>query len=193
MIKKFIIFISIIFQIEIYTNIEKEVFEKHKNNVFIETGTFMGNAISMALEVGFKEVYSIELSPTLYQYCDNRFKNFNNVHLFLGDSSNDLEKILSLVHEKATIWLDGHYSGSHTAMGDINCPILQELQQIAKHPIKNHTILIDDVRLFGTHFFDFIELEEAKNIIKSINPKYIFYFEKGYVDNDVLVAKVMED
>ncbi|MBI2810892.1 MAG: hypothetical protein HYX67_08705, partial [Candidatus Melainabacteria bacterium] len=90
----------------------------------------------------------------------------------------------------ATFWLDGHYSGPGTAMGNSNTPLLEELKHIAQHPIKTHTLLIDDIRLLGAQEMDFITLEELKREILLINPNYEFSFEDGYAANDVLVAKV---
>jgi predicted rRNA methylase YqxC with S4 and FtsJ domains len=41
-----------------------EILEKYKKNhsVFIETGTYLGGAVSMALEHGFESIYSIDIS-----------------------------------------------------------------------------------------------------------------------------------
>lgn len=166
-----------------------EVFQKHLNPVFIETGSYLGSGIQKALQAGFKEVYSIELSPSLYDHCCKLFEGNPQVHLYLGDSSIELENIISVIDQQATFWLDAHYSGGITATSG-NSPILTELKVIAQHPIKTHTILIDDVRLFGTSESDFIKLEEIINAIKEINPNYIFYFENGYIPNDVLVAEI---
>jgi len=169
-----------------------DVFKKHPNPVFIETGSYIGDGINMALMAGFSEVYSIELSPQLYNKCIIRFSGRNNVHIYQGDSTIVLKKLLPKINQRVTFWLDGHYSGPGTALGKTNSPILQELAIIASHPIKNHTILIDDVRLFGTVEFDFVDINEIVDAIRKINPNYIFYFENGYVPNDVLVAKILE-
>ena len=75
-------------------------------------------------------------------------------------------------------------------MGKTNSPILQELDQIKKHHIKSHTILIDDVRLFGTHEFDYVTLDQIIDKILEINPSYKISFVPGYVNNDILVAQI---
>lgn len=67
-------------------------------------------------------------------------------------------------------------------------PILQELEAIKNHPIKNHTILIDDVRMFGTRDFDGVTLDQITDKLREINPNYSIFFEKGYQANDILVA-----
>lgn len=172
---------------------KKEVFEKYLNHHFIETGSFLGSGIQMALDAGFPEVFSIELSEHYHQYCKNRFSSLSNVHLEQGDSSYVLPKILAQIDSPATFWLDGHYSSGDTAKGETNSPILAELAAIAKHPIKTHTIMIDDIRLFGTMEFDFIQLKDIVDAISKINPAYQFKFEDGYVPNDILVAYVEMD
>lgn len=168
-----------------------KVFSKHLNPIFIETGTYKGEGVTKALQAGYIEVYSIELDPTLYQQCKAKFQHNPNVHLYLGNSRLILEQILPHIQQNATFWLDAHYSAGNTAMGDTNTPILDELEVIAKHPIHTHTIMIDDVRLFGTAEFDFISLEDIIEALLKINPEYTIFFEDGYIANDVLVAKIL--
>ncbi len=168
----------------------KDVFAKYPNKYFIESGTCRGDGVKMALEGSFEEIYSIELSPQLYRMCDHMFAKIPKVHILFGDSTNVMPELLKTIDAPATFWLDGHYSWNQTARGDTNTPILQELENIRNHHIKTHTILIDDVRQFGTVEFDFIELEEIIEKILEINPNYTIYYEDGYVPNDVLVAVI---
>ncbi len=44
-------------------------------------------------------------------------------------------------------WLDGHYSAGFTAKGELETPILAELETILQNNL-NHIILIDDARCF---------------------------------------------
>jgi len=173
----------------------KELFKKYPNPVFIETGSFKGDGIQQALDAGFKIVYSIELSKNLYSNCVNRFMDNNDVHLILGDSGEMLGALMIMIKEPVTFWLDGHYSGGETALGSLNSPLLQELEAITDHNIKNHTILIYDLRGWdkNKHGFDTHDLIEK---IKEINPDYKFTLEDGYdyeleivYPNDILVAK----
>lgn len=174
----------------LHSTTTSEVFKRHWNPVFIESGSCLGDGIENALQAGFTEIHSIELLPSYYQLCCNRFQNNPYVHLYPGDSSVVLNEILEHIDQRATFWLDGHYSWNGTARGDTNTPILAELACIANHHIKNHTILIDDVREFGTVEFDFIELEDIIKVIKEINPDYEISYEDGYICNDVLVAEI---
>jgi len=168
----------------------KEVFAKYPNKYFVETGTCSGGGVEKALVAGFKEVYSIELSPHYYQLCLQKFAGQKNVHLYFGDSSKMLPKILRQFKEPVTFWLDGHCSGGDTARGETMTPLMKELEAIRRHPIKTHTILIDDVRCFGTQDFDFLSQETVIKKIKKINPHYTITYEDGYQPNDVLVAYI---
>lgn len=185
---KLMIFLVLFGKVDASTS--PEVFRKYLNPTFIETGSFVGDSIAYALQVGYSEIHSIELAPHLYKKCCDRFKSYPQVHLYLGDSSVVLKDVLTKIKTRATFWLDGHYSANGTAIGNTNTPILQELALIATHDIKNHTILIDDVRLFGSFEHDFIELQEVIDAIQRINSNYHILFEPGIVPNDVLVAYI---
>ena len=100
-------------------------FQKFANTHFVETGSFEGNTISEAIEAGFNEIHSIELSEKCCLYCKNRFSNQSNVHLWQGDSGTILEELIRPIQEPITFWLDAHYSTSKTARGPTNTPLIQ--------------------------------------------------------------------
>jgi hypothetical protein len=164
-----------------------EELKKYLNDIFVETGSHQGDSIQLALDCGFKEVHSIELHEGFFNFCKNRFKDMPNVKLYLGDSAKDLNMILSNINKRCTFWLDGHYSGPATSIGIVEFPILEELNAIKNHPIKDHTILIDDIRCWNNIFF---KIEDIKNLISSINPNYKFLLINGFVENDIIVAYV---
>lgn len=166
------------------------VFAKYPNPCFIETGAFLGDGIHHAIRAGFEEIYSIELSEHYFQHCKHRYQKKGHVHLLLGDSAIILGELLDEIDCRCTFWLDGHYSGGNTAQGKSYTALMRELMSIKEHFIKDHTILIDDVRLFDTVEMDFISLSDVVEMIRSINPDYVFAFEDGYVKNDILVAYV---
>jgi hypothetical protein len=157
-----------------------------RNLVFIETGSNQGDGIQAALDAGFRCIYSVELSLFAFGYCTARFKDKRKlVHLFQGDSRQFLREILPSVTTKITFWLDAHECGS--GVGDIkDCPLLEELLLISSHEIKEHTILIDDVRLFGT---ELPSLEIIKSTLLGINPTYnIFRVDSDSFSDDILAA-----
>lgn len=167
----------------------KELFQKYMNPVFIETGTYKGEGVQHAIDAGFKKIYSIELSPDLYTQCLVKFDN-DKVKLLHGDSAEMLPKLLKTINDPIMFWLDGHYSGGDTAMGKKNTPLIEELNAIACHVIKIHTILIDDLRgwYHNIHGFDTLDLMKK---IKGINKNYWFTLENGFIENDILVAKCL--
>lgn len=169
---------------------------KYWNPIFIETGTFHGNAVKAALSARFKKIYSIELKEEFYNECKYKFRKEikkGKVKLFLGDSSTCLPKILEEVSQNATFWLDAHYSSGNTARGPVDVPLMMELDAISKHTVKNHTILIDDVRLFdskGAEDWTNVSLDSVIKTLKKINPNYSISYEKGFCKNDILVAQI---
>lgn len=172
--------------------IKINVLKKYKSNYFIETGSYLGETIQKAINCGFEKIYSIELAKFYYEHCIKKFKDNVNVEIIFGNSGDVLDKIISKLEKRGTFWLDGHYSGGQTAKGKKKCPIIEELEQIKKSTIKNHILLIDDVRLFGKKEHDFTTIDEVKNKILEINPKYQFKFEDGHIKNDILVAFIEE-
>lgn len=166
------------------------IFNQYPNLVFVETGTWVGESTEEAIRAGFQEIHSIELSKEWHAYCQDKFKGMSNVHLWQGDSGAVLEEVIRNIQVPITFWLDAHYSGEPTAKGNSFTPILQELEAIKKHPIKTHTILIDDIRIFGTEDFDFIPLSQVLELLHEINPDYKISYRNGFVRNDILVAKI---
>ncbi|GAB4188255.1 MAG: hypothetical protein Tsb0015_08080 [Simkaniaceae bacterium] len=189
--KKCLFLLVLIFNCHIFASAPKGFFANYPNYYFVESGSFTGEGINNALKSGkFKEIHSIELSDKFFSQCKNLFRSYSQVHLWHGDSGDILGKVIKNLNKPITFWLDGHYSGGETAKGKNYSPIIRELEHIQKHPIKNHTILIDDVRLMGTKSFDNVTLEMIIEKIYEINPYYEISFQRGYVDNDILVAEI---
>jgi len=155
-----------------FNNIEDKVlsydqlFKKYKGNhkLFFETGTHKGDGVQNALNMGFEEVISIEILPELYEGCVNRFKGKEDkVHLFLGDSNERMEEMLELIKEPSLIFLDGHFDNGN--------PLWKELEILKNHPIKTHTIIVDDMpNYYGSG-------EKVKEKLLEINPNYTLVYE----------------
>lgn len=137
--------------------------------ILIETGTYHGDMINANKDY-FRNIYSIELDKTLYTKAQIRFQNISHVRLIYGDSSIELSKLLKKIKQPSLFWLDAHYSGEGTAIGDKETPIESELRLILKHDIKSHVILIDDARLFGSNS-NYPSISKIKQIIKGYNRK----------------------
>lgn len=169
-----------------------QLFEKYNNNeVFIETGSYTGEGIKNAIFAGYKKIYSIELVEKYHRFCKNYFKYIDWVNLYHGDSVEQLPNILNELNTSATIWLDAHYSGGDTAFVNDITPLMNELDIIKNHSIKNHVIIIDDLREWRIDYPAIrFGVEEIKNKILEINSNYIFSLADGYVPEDILIAEV---
>jgi len=161
------------------------VFKKYPNLYFIESGTYQGDGVQQAIEAGFQNIISIESNETYFAQVQNRFKS-SNVKIIQGKAQHVLWNIIENIRSPITFWLDGHCDDAD--------PIIQELSIIAKHPIKTHTILIDDIRLYRKGVL--LDSEHHKPVIlptiqaflRQININYKYAFDDGYVKDDILVA-----
>ena len=62
---------------------------------------------------------------------------------------------------------------------------------IGQHPIKTHTILIDDVRIFREPSNKFsVTLDQVIDSLHAINPDYQIGYDDGFQEKDILVAHV---
>jgi hypothetical protein len=168
------------------------------NRVFLETGTFTGGGVAVALECGFEKVISIEIEPKYFTAVRDRYALDSRVELYLGDSLGLLESIINGIDERITFFLDSHLAAGNK-IGTVEVPLLRELEIIGNHPIKNHTIMIDDLRGFGydrnidpnlSEEWKNITKEDAINAVYSINPNYrISYVNTTNGADDLLVAE----
>ena len=115
-------------------------------NVFVETGTFLGETAAWAAGL-FDSVYTIEAAKELYLQASQRHTRLNNVKFLNGESQAILAEVVAQLDQPALFWLDAHWSGGPTWGSDQECPLLEELAVICASSL-NHLILIDDARLF---------------------------------------------
>lgn len=172
-------------------NIGPDGFSEFLNSVFIETGTFGGDSAQKALDVGFRMVRSIDNDPICVKDARRRFAKDKRVTIYLGSSAQDLWSMIHDIQEPITFWLDAHVYPPRIDGGP-NCPLMEELEQIKKHPIKTHTILIDDLHCCGSASFDYYTREDLIRKILEINPNYTISYRAGGDDgeypNNVMVA-----
>jgi hypothetical protein len=148
--------------------------EKYGYTKLIETGTFYGQMIS-ALKGSFDNIYSVELAEYFYLMNSESFKNNNKIKIYKGDSGTKLSEMITDAGDNIIFWLDGHFSGGNTAMGEITSPIIAELEIIKNKNLKNTCILIDDLRLFnGTDGYPTLALVEKllKEISRDVQISY---------------------
>lgn len=151
----------------------KDQFNLHS---FIETGTYAGDTTAVAAET-FAEVFSIEISESMYKAAQKRFASHSNIHLYLGDTTLLLKRMIEdSPPAKRLYWLDAHCSGGGTGGVPGFCPIPYELGQIFSCGDFDSVILIDDLR--GWYHCDSrtnLPLRELVRIIKKASPDLEFY------------------
>lgn len=173
---------------------------QYRSPAFVETGTYLGDGVWLALMAGFPKVYSIEISPEYYERAQVRFAAeiaAGRVELLLGDSLQLIGEIVRREPREMTFWLDAH-SMPHNLDAEAegretgaHCPLYEEIAAIARHPLKTHTIMIDDVRLLGQDSAwggHGVSLQGIEERIRAINPAYRVTYEDGFQKGDVLVA-----
>ena len=165
--------------------LNEDILKQCLNDVFVETGTHLGDGVMKALKAGFGEIHSIEVSGLKYEYAFKRFKSNDNVKLYHGDSSEVLADVIRGIDGRITFYLDAH-ADNLNAKADYNkTPILKELDAIKHHPVKTHTIIIDDIEDFELYC---MSIDEVTNILKSINKDY--RIEQHQAKRMIMVAKV---
>jgi hypothetical protein len=147
----------------------------------VETGTFQGDMVD-ALKDRAKTIYSIELSPEFYKRATHRFRAYPHIHILQGDSGVVLQQVLDKISGTCLFWLDGHFSGGETARGDMDTPIVREVESILNSDIKDPIILIDDARCFDENETGgYPSLERLRKWIETERPDFTFS-----VSNDLI-------
>lgn len=173
----------------------KDFFKKFAGDTWIETGTYIGDGISQAVDAGFKRIISIELSKSFVEDATKKFESNKNVQIINARAHDVLFDVLNgLSNDKIVFWLDAHYSMCGTAGEDDPNPILKELDAIKRwkknSKSQTPTILIDDMRTFTYDNCGFSEKEILASL-SEIDVNYQYRKEDGMNKNflnDVLVA-----
>lgn len=167
--------------------------KQYHNPVFCETGTFRGDSLQLAIEAGFERIIGIDNDQESIDFCTKRFdlinKRNDQIKLFKGDSAVDLWSIIKLINQPILFFLDAHFQMIEgMEKGDNPFPLIEELKQIGKHPIKTHTIIIDDF-LYLTHpDVTGWDKNHVFEWLRIINPNYQIKLIANPVINNMLVA-----
>lgn len=171
----------------------RAVLEQYGTDFFVETGSFTGGAIETAIEAGFSDIRSVEIDPSMYATCVEKFRHDLRVTLYFGDSLALLSEMIADISDPITFWLDAHAGNSNTS-GRVPYPLLEELEIIAEHPVKNHVIMIDDVRLFGKGGWKDVTRFKVLDKLLAINRDYeITFVDSNGFQSDILIAHLLED
>lgn len=176
--------------------------KKYKNNSenFIETGTWMGDGVQVALDLGFKNVYTCDIDEANVKNAKEKYKN-KSVECIHDSSEMFLKNICPKLKNQSVIWLDAHVMPDATGIAFASrqlefckkfnvtvCPIIQELENIFNYSTCFHTILIDDYHCFGNWEFSNLTADETVKFILSKNKNYNFNVEENvlccYLENN---------
>lgn len=113
---------------------------------FVETGTYLGETTQWASNI-FNKVHSLEASPKYFKISSDKLKNFQNITLHFGISTDVLPNILKNLNGPSFFWLDAHWSGGDTFRGNSECPLIQEIKLINSY-FDDKFIFIDDAHMF---------------------------------------------
>lgn len=172
------------------SHLTKDYMSKFGNGkIFVETGTYHGDTVKLALEFGYDQIHSVELNDELYTKAVEMFKDNSKVKIWHGDSAEMLTEIIKEIgNEPATFWLDAHASGDLVGGKSGGTPVVDELKAIGESLCKEHSIFIDDRRLFGSAEWSFVTEKQAFEELMKINPKYTVLALDGHVKQDVMCA-----
>jgi len=170
-----------------------ELFKQYPNQVFFETGTYVGASVHNALIAGFHHVYSVEVDRKMAEAVTATFKDDRRVQILNCRSDEAMYQLLPKIKCPITFWLDAHqadiFSPDNKQLSQ--CPILDELAIIAQRRNPGDVILIDDVHMFGTPEFGNVSLKQVTDyIVSNMDQRYaITYTTTTQGANNVLVAK----
>lgn len=166
---------------------------KYPNQVYCETGIFRGDSLLLAAETGhFKQLIGVELFDEWIKFCKSRFHKMDYpIRYVHGDSALCLWDVIKHIHTPITFFLDSHSQLLEDEPEMANpFPLIDELRQIARHPIKGHTLIIDDL-LYLTHpditGWSYAGLVDS---ICRINPQYKIERIANPVKWNLLIATV---
>lgn len=132
----------------------KDLFAKHVHlGTFVETGTCFGRSVEQAIELGFKDIRSVEGAVDRFVWCVEKFGKLSHVKLWHGESVKCLPVMLNGLKKPVLMFLDAHPSGPGSYGEDYmvnraheqSAVLKAELQIIKARDVEGDVILIDDV------------------------------------------------
>lgn len=152
---------------------------------WVETGTWMGDTTDELAGMAY-HVHSIEPQLQFVNLARRRFIGRENISVHHGTSEELFGQILNDLSGDVAFWLDGHYSAGGTFKGEVDTPIMSELQVIKENlsRLGQVSIFVDDFRCFDPSNFEFSDYPERKVLVD-------WAVENGFnwtVEHDIFVA-----
>ncbi|MEM9282584.1 MAG: hypothetical protein AAGA96_12215 [Verrucomicrobiota bacterium] len=124
-----------------------KILQREPPAICVETGTYRGEMTVEFSEI-FEEVHTIELSEKWFQFSSKKLLDYPNVTCYLGDSAILVGKLSEKIDRPALFYLDAHFAGGDTALGEKEVPLMEELEVLTKRK-QQDVFVIDDLRLIG--------------------------------------------
>jgi hypothetical protein len=119
--------------------------------IWVETGTYLGETTKL-LARWSGAVYSLEPADMLYKRAARLFASQKHVSIINAPSEEAFPTLLPSLKGPVNFWLDGHFSAGPTFQGEVDTPIMAELDSISQHKavLEPVCIMIDDIRCFSS-------------------------------------------
>lgn len=144
------------------------------HRIFVEAGTYKG-ATTAFLASHADQVISVELGDALFAAAQRRFAKHPNVSIIHGDSLIEIPKIVANCATPPLVFLDGHFSGPGTVEGEEMEPAQSTLGRLAEITPLGTTIVIDDLRLFGSGLAGFPQLDAITAAARTAFPTALIH------------------
>ena len=175
---------------ELYNINIKEFRDKYDIKNFVETGFYQGTGVSYAIDIGFDEIYSVDIKREYINNGMKKFKEFDNIYLFNNTSVSYLKAILESINgERTLFWLDAHLPAMYNVEHDPNnkaivTPLKNELLIIKdKIGIEKDVIIMDDARIYIDGPFELGNFPDKHNyIIESADFIYDIFKETHNIE-----------
>lgn len=158
-------------------------FDDFKSSVLVETGTYEGGTVFKLYEY-FQKIHTIELNKKVLDITINKSNQMGieNINFYNGQSQDILPELinkdLNNNDQQCIFFLDAHYTYNPyglTSRGDIDVPVLKEIEIICNLFKKRCIIIIDDADIMGNNDLnetaqaDWSEINKLGVIKASIN------------------------
>lgn len=141
-------------------------------HTLVETGTYMGE-MAAAMRQTMEKIFTIELSEALHHRALKRFAGDSAIHVLHGDSAVVLGRLAPELTTPCLFWLDAHYSAGVTARGDMDTPVVAEINQVLRQTELDHVVLIDDAAEFNG-LKDYPSIDAVQKIAAELRPDWTF-------------------
>jgi hypothetical protein len=153
---------------------------------WIETGTYLGETTKLLAQWG-KAVFSLEPANQLYERAAALFSSQKHVTILNAASEEAFPKLLPSLTGPVNFWLDGHFSAGMTYQGDLDTPVMLELQSIAANieKLAPVCIMIDDIRCFGSPLPEYTSYPPLDALVDWARSNHMDW----HIEHDIMVIR----